>query len=276
MTRIHDARAGLLLRGLACLLVVSLGCQADPDSIRDAKSAEQRTIRVAAAANLKFAFDEIQSAFQTQHPDVKVQIIYGSSGSFFAQLSQRAPYDIFFSADTTYPQRLLDQGLVAEDGYFPYARGRIVIWVRQDSPLDLQQLGIEALVDPSAGKIAIANPKLAPYGQAAESAMKHLGVYNRCQDRLVFGENITQTAQFVESGAADIGIIALSLALAPPLKDRGRYWEIPVDAYEPLEQAGVLLSSSDRLPAARRLQAFVTGEEGQKILRQYGYSAPGR
>jgi molybdate transport system substrate-binding protein len=125
-------------------------------------------------------------------------------------------------------------------------------------------------------KIAIANPKLAPYGQAAEEAMKRFGVYDAAKDRLVLGDNIAQTAQFVESGAADIGILALSLALAPEMKEKGRYWEIPADAYPPIEQAGVVVSWAKDDKAARTLQSFITGPEARQILADFGYRAPGK
>jgi molybdate transport system substrate-binding protein len=259
---------------LICLLAFSLlgglsvvGCQ-------NASPQGKHTITVAAAANLQFAFEQIEREFEAKHPQTDVKITFGSSGSFFAQLSQKAPYDLFFSADTTYPRRLQELGFVPEDGYFPYAEGRIVVWVARDSPLDVEKLGIKALLDPSVRKIAIANPKFAPYGEAAESAMKNLGVHDRVRERLVFGENITQTAHFIESGAADVGILALSLALAPRMKAKGRYWEIPANAHEPIHQVGVLLSWSKNPEGARQLRSFVTGAEGQQILRQFGYFPP--
>lgn len=231
-----------------------------------------KSVAVAASANLQFAFEPIERAFEEQNPDLDLVVTYGSSGNFYSQLSQRAPYDIFFSADADYPKRLQRGGFAPTDGYFAYAKGRLVIWVANDSPLDLESLGAEALADPSIGKIAIANPALAPYGAAAESAMRHLGIYESVQDRLVFGENVSQVGHFVFSGAADAGIIASSLALAPPMQEKGRSWEIPPDAYEPIEQAGVVLSSSKHFDAAERLRVFVTGEQGQQILKRYGYT----
>src|SRR5207253_2239343 len=136
-------------------------------------------------------------------------------------------------------------------------------------------LGIQALLDPAVRKIAIANPIHAPYGRAAEAAMKKLGVFEKVQDRLVYGENISQTAQFVESGAADIGMISHSLAVAPALRDKGRYWEVPMHAYPPLEQGGVILSWVEDRAAAEALRGFVLGEEGKLILSRYGFRPPG-
>jgi molybdate transport system substrate-binding protein len=175
----------------------------------DAQGSRTREVRVAAASDLKFALDEMLEAFHAHHSDIHAQVTYGSSGNFFAQLSNRAPFDLFLSADVEYPRKLIEQGLAPKDTEFLYGVGRIVVWVPRPSPLDLERLGMQALLDPSVRKIAIANPKHAPYGRAAEAAMKTLGVYDKAQERLVFGENIAQTAQFVQSGAADLGIMGL-------------------------------------------------------------------
>ena len=232
-------------------------------------------VRVAAAADLKFALDEVGEAFHRRHPDITLQVSYGSSGNFFAQLSNRAPFDIFFSADVDYPRKLIEQGLAAQDTAFSYAVGRLVIWAPRASRTALERLGMQALVDPSVRKIAIANPKHAPYGRAAEAAMKTLGVYEKVREQLVYGENIAQTAQFIQTGSADIGIIALALALAPILKAEGQYWEVPLDAYPRIEQGGVILSWAMDVAAAQDLRAFVLGTEGKAVLRRYGLFLPG-
>jgi molybdate transport system substrate-binding protein len=240
-----------------------------------AQAAEKRVVRVAAAADLKFALDEIREAFQRQHPSIEVVITYGSSGNFYSQLANRAPFDMFLSADLDYPRRLIQQNLALAESEFPYAVGSIVLWVQQTSPIAVEKLGIQALLDPSARKIAIANPRHAPYGRAAEAAMKNLGVFEKVQGRLVLGENITQTAQFVESGAADIGIISRSLAIAPALRDKGRSWEVPSDAYPRLEQGGVILSWAEDRAAADALRSFVLGDDGKSILGRYGFHPAG-
>jgi molybdate transport system substrate-binding protein len=152
--------------------------------------------------------------------------------------------------------------------------GHIVVWVPMTSELNLEQLGIQSLLDVRVKKIAIANPKHAPYGRAAEAALKNLGVYEQVSERLVLGENIAQATQFVESGAADVGIIALSLALAPAMKDKGRYWQIPVTAYPPLLQGGVILNRCQNREAAAELKAYLIGEEGRNTLRKYGFGLP--
>src|SRR5262249_13550361 len=135
--------------------------------------------------------------------------------------------------------------------------------------------GIQALLDPAAKKIAIANPRHAPYGRAAEAALKKLGVYELVHERLVYGDNVAQTAQFIQSGAADIGIVGLSQALAPELREVGRFWEVPLDAYPRLEQGGIILSWAHDRDAAEHLRAFVLGSKGREILRRYGFSLPG-
>jgi molybdate transport system substrate-binding protein len=234
-----------------------------------------RLVRVAAAADLKFVLDDMSAAFRTQHPDITVQVSYGSSGNFFAQLTNQAPFDMFFSADVDYPRQLIAQGIAAKETEFLYAVGRLVVWVPHASALDLERLGIQALADASVRKIAIANPKHAPYGRAAEAAMKTLGVYEAVRERLVYGENIAQTVQFVQTGAADIGIIALSLAVAPALKEAGRYWEVPMESYPRIEQGGVILSWAMDGAAARALRAFVVGAEGRATLHRYGFFLPG-
>jgi molybdate transport system substrate-binding protein len=239
------------------------------------QGARARLVRVAAAADLKFALDEISEAFHRRYPDITLQVSYGSSGHFFAQLSNRAPFDMFFSADVDYPRKLIEQGLAAQDTAFSYAVGRLVIWVPRTSRIAVEHLGMQALVDPMVRKIAIANPKHAPYGRAAEAAMKTFGVYEKVREQLVYGENIAQTAQFIQTGSADIGIIALSLALAPTLKEAGRYWEVPLDAHPRIEQGGVILSWATDVAAAQDLRAFVLGAEGKAVLHRYGFFLPG-
>ncbi|NLX20586.1 MAG: molybdate ABC transporter substrate-binding protein [Phycisphaerae bacterium] len=261
---------------LACLGTLASGCggREQPTESPASQPSVRRQVSVAAAANLKFVLDDVIAAFRHQHAEVEVKAVYGSSGSLFAQLANGAPFDLFLSADVAYPQKLVEQGLASESDVFLYAVGRIAIWVPNSSPLDVASVGIQSLVDPSVQRIAMANPTHAPYGRAAESAMKTLGVYEEVKSRLVLAENITQAAQFVESGAADIGIIALSLALAPPMRDKGRYWEIPVDAYPRIEQAGVILRRSEDTRSVRMLCQFMRGEESRAILRKHGYALP--
>jgi molybdate transport system substrate-binding protein len=248
-------------------LVALTGCSAP--------SAARREVSVAAAADLKFALDEVGAAFERDHPDMHVNVTYGSSGNFFAQLSNRAPFDVFFSADVDYPRKLVEQGLADKDSEFTYAVGHLVVWVRKDSPLDVEKLGARVLLDPSVRKLAIANPRHAPYGRAAEAALKSLGVYDKVKDRLVLSENVAQAAQFAETGSADAGVFALSLALAPTMRDKGRWWEVPLDAYPRLEQGAVVLSWAKDPGATDALCEYVKGSDGRAILRRYGFILPG-
>jgi molybdate transport system substrate-binding protein len=234
-----------------------------------------REVRVAAAADLKFAFDEVATAFRAKHPDIAVKTTYGSSGNFFTQLSNDAPFDLFLSADIDYPRKLIEQGKAVKESEFLYAIGHLVVWVPKDSPLDVEKLGIRAVADPNVRKVALANPRHAPYGRAAEAALKHLGLYDQVKDRLVLGDNVAQAAQFVDTGAADVGIFALSLALAPTMRDRGRYVEVPADAYPPLEQGGVILTGAKDLAAAQALREFLTSPEARDVLAKYGFRRPG-
>ena len=234
----------------------------------------KRSISVAAAADLKYAFVEITDEFQREYPGIQLETSYGSSGNFLTQLSNRAPFDIFFSADMSYPRKLIEQGDAIKESEFQYAVGHIGLWVLKDSPLDLEQLGIGALSNPTVKQIAIANPKFAPYGRAAEAALKHFELFDSLKEKIVLGENITQATQFVESGAADIGIIAQSIAMAPPLRDKGRFWPLQNESYPRLEQGGVILSWAQDRDACEKLRSFVISERGQSILRRYGFEHP--
>jgi molybdate transport system substrate-binding protein len=229
-------------------------------------------ITIAAASDLSFAFREIVAEYENTTGN-HVRLTLGSSGNFFAQIQNGAPFDLYFSADISYPRKLEEAGLVVPGSLYPYAIGRIVLWTGNESHLDLSK-GLEILREPTIKKIAIANPKHAPYGRAAVAALEHAQVYDRVKDKLVLGENISQTAQFVESGAADVGIIALSLALAPPMQAAGHYWEIPADAYPPIEQGAVILMGGKHQEIAKTFLSFVQGAEGQAMMKRYGFVVP--
>jgi molybdate transport system substrate-binding protein len=230
-------------------------------------------LTVAAAADLRFALDDLVKEFEEKNPATKINVTYGSSGNFFAQVQNGAPFDLFLSADIEYPRKLAEKGLGADD-VFLYAIGCIVVWVPKDSPVAVEKLGIKALLESSIRKIAVANPEHAPYGRAAVAALKALHVYDQVVSRLVYGENIAQTAQFVQSGAADVGILALSLAVAPQMRDTGRFWQVPLDAYPRMEQGGIILKSSKNLETARAFRDFVLSDHGSEVLRRYGFYLP--
>ena len=176
-------------------------------------------ITIAAASDLSFAFREIVAEYEKTTAN-HVRLTLGSSGNFYAQIQNGAPFDLYFSADIAYPRKLEEAGLTVPGSLYQYAVGRIVMWTGNESRIDVTQ-GFEALRDPTVKKIAIANPKHAPYGRAAVAAMEYFKVYDQVKDKLILGENISQAAQFIESGACDIGIIALSLAVAPAVKSKG-------------------------------------------------------
>ena len=229
-------------------------------------------ITVAAASDLQFAFHDVAERFE-KATGQQVKLIFGSSGNFFAQLQNGAPFDVFFSADIDYPRRLETAGLTEPGTLYPYATGKIVLWAPTQSKLDLGR-GLRVLLDPGIQKIAIANPAHAPYGRAAVAALRHEGLYDQLSSKFVLGENISQAATFVVSGSADVGILALSLALAPSMKDKGRYGEIPADDYPPIEQGAVILRSSPHKDVARQFVEFVKTPAIQDLLRSYGFAVP--
>lgn len=256
---------------LALSLLAAVRISAEKGS--DGSELAGGTIAVAAAADLKFALDEIVNAFAGARPGITVSVAYGSSGSFFAQLERGAPFDLFLSADEEYARRLADAGHTLEPA-FRYAVGRIVLWTPRSSGLTLDRAGIAAVKDPAVRHIAIANPRHAPYGRAAEAALRSLGVYAAVADKLVIGENVAQAAQFVQSGAAEVGLIALSLALAPAMREQGTYWEVPQEAYPRLAQSGVILRGTGNAGGARAFRGFLLGPAGRAILVRYGFALP--
>lgn len=235
-------------------------------------SAMAQTVNVAAAADLQFAFQDVATRFE-KASGKQVKLSFGSSGNFFAQIQNGAPFDLFFSADLGYAKKLEAAGLTEPGSLYEYATGSIVLWTLRNSPLDLNR-GLKLLLDPSVKKIAIANPEHAPYGRAAVAALRHEGLYDKLAGKLVLGENISQAATFVESGNADAGVIALSLALAPAMKDKGKYAEIPAEDYPPIEQGAVILKSSQQKEAARAFLQFVKSPEIMDLLKKYGFSVP--
>jgi molybdate transport system substrate-binding protein len=236
-----------------------------------AASAAAQEIVVAAAADMSAALPQLVDAY-TKKTGQTVKLSFGASGNLANQIRNGAPFDLFFSADEEYPQQLIKEGLASKETLYRYAVGRLVLWVPNDSPLDLSNLGIKALLDPSVKKLSIANPATAPYGRAAAAALRHFGIYDQVASRLVIGENISQAAQFVESGNAQAGLLALSHALAPTMKNKGRYWMVPLDAYPTLNQAAVVLSKSKQQDAARKFLDFLRSPEAASLLNSYGFS----
>ena len=238
-----------------------------------AGSAHDDAPRVAAASDLKFALDEIMADFRRE-TGFEVRVTYGSSGNFARQIEQGAPYDLFLSADEALVFRLADRALTRDRGTL-YAIGRIALYAPHDSPLEpdpaMEHLA-RRLADGSSGRIAIANPSHAPYGRAAEQALRKLGLWDRIAPRLVLGENVAQAAQFAASGNTDGGIIAYSLALAPALGERGRFALLPESLHAPLRQRMVLTRQAT--PQARRLYEYLQSPAARAILGRYGFVLP--
>ncbi len=240
-----------------------------------AGSQEPRQITVAAASSLRFVMDELVRAFQRENQGVKVRVTYGSSGNFFAQLVQQAPFDVFLSADAVYPRRLVEQGEGLRDSEFLYAVGRLILWAPSGSPVAVESKGLRSLVDPAVKKIAIANPRHAPYGRAAVEVLKNMGLYEQTREKLVFGENVAQTAQFVHSGGADVGIVAMSVVKAPSLGNGSRQWSVPPAAYTDIDQVGVILRWTLHREVAEQFRDFLLSPRGKSTFKRYGFFIPG-
>lgn len=236
-----------------------------------AAAGRAETITVAAASDLVFAMDEIVAAFESSHPSDRIEVVYGSSGKFHTQIRQGAPYDLYFSADIALPRQLAASGFAASE-VTPYAVGRIVLW---SASLDATRMTLASLLDPEITRVAIANPRHAPYGQRAEEALRAAGLWDEIQPKLVFGENIAQTAQFVETGNAQVGILALSLALSPRLAKQGRYGLIPESLHQPLEQGFIVTKRAEASALARRFADFMSGPTARAVMTRHGFALPG-
>ncbi|MCX6154201.1 MAG: molybdate ABC transporter substrate-binding protein [Candidatus Kapabacteria bacterium] len=229
----------------------------------------QEKCTVVLAANMKTAMDSIVSAFKADNPGTEPEILYGASGKFYEQIINAAPFDLFLSADMEYPQKLKEKGQTASEIKL-YAIGHLVIWSKKIDP-NISKMN--CLLETSLNKISIANPKTAPYGEKAIESMKYYKIYDKIQNKLVFGENITQAAQFVTTGAADIGIIALSQALSPALiKENGKFYLVPDESHKPLEQGCVVLAHGKTNSTAKKLYDFMSTAKVINILKHFGYS----
>jgi molybdate transport system substrate-binding protein len=237
-----------------------------------ARLAGAEGVSVAAAANLVYVLEPLNAAFLKQNPNVQVTAEIGASGSLVAQIKNGAPYDVFLSADLDYPRKLVQAGGGDKASLVVFARGQLVLWTTRQG---ISLASVDSVVrNPAVQKLAIANPETAPYGRAATEVLSRLGLSGVAKPKLVFGENITQTAQFVSSGNADAGFVALSLVLSPKLKEKGRWLEVHGGLYPPLEQGAVLTERGSANPAARQYLRFLLGPEARKILSDFGYGLP--
>ena len=253
-------------RFFTCCLCGLLACLAWPAAVL----AQAEPLRVAAAADLKYALDQVVAAFQSARPDRRVDVTYGSSGKFSTQIRQGAPFDLFFSADVVFPRELVADGHAVAPVTL-YARGRLVLWTpgRESATLDLS-----VLTQPGIQRIAMANPRHAPYGKRAEEALRAAGLWETVQSRLVFGENIAQATQFVQSGNAQAGLIALSLVMVPGVADARHYRLLPETLHAPLDQGYVLTRRGQNNVNAREFAEFVRSPGAQAILSRFGFVSP--
>ncbi len=228
-------------------------------------------ITIAAASDLKFAMDEIVAGFRSSNAGDAIGVVYGSSGKFQTQIRQGAPYDLYFSADIAYPHELAKHGFAASE-VRPYAFGRIVLW---SATMDASRMTLASLLDPKIARIAIANPRHAPYGKRAEEALRASGLWEKVAPKLVYGDSVSHTAHYVQSGNAQVGIIALSLALNAELATKGGYWLIPGKLHEPLEQGYMVTKRAAGNALARKFDAYMGSASARATMVKYGFGLPG-
>jgi len=229
------------------------------------------TLRIAAASDLKYCLDQIVAEFSQAHADADVDVVYGSSGNFKTQIEQGAPFDIYFSADIAYPRELAGKGFASSEVQ-PYALGRLVLWSKV---IDAGKLGIADLTRADILKIAIANPLHAPYGKRAEEALRAGGVWDNVEGKLVYGENISQAAQFAQSGNAEVGIIALSLVTAPEMAGKGSYSLVPGTLHQPLEQGFIVTRRAAGNMLAKNFAEYMRAPATRAVMARYGFALPG-
>jgi molybdate transport system substrate-binding protein len=236
------------------------------------QAAAAQGVRVAAASDLHAALPAIAAAFEKETGQ-QATLTFGSSGNFFTQIQNGAPFDVFLSADIDYPRQLERGGQAERGSLYEYAKGRLVLWTRNDSGIDVRR-GLGVLTDTRIRHVAIANPEHAPYGRAAVAALRHENLYERVRGRFVLGENISQAAQFAQSGNAEVGVLALSLALAPAMTSVGTYFEIPDAWHPPIAQAAVVLTSSSQKARARQFIEYLQRPKTVQLLQSYGFALP--
>jgi len=233
-----------------------------------AEARQEITLTVSAASDLTPAFGELGSVF-TEATGIDIEFNFGSTGQLAQQIIAGAPADVFAAANVDFIDQLDERGLILADTQELYARGRITIWTRSDS--DVQITDLSQLSDPRIDRIAIANPDHAPYGVAAREAMQSAGVWDAVQDKLVLGENVSDTLRFAQTGNVDVAIVALSLSLASD----GKWTLIDETLHEPIDQALAVVAATEHEPEARAFVEFVNSEPGREIMRRYGFVLPG-
>lgn len=241
----------------ACVAVAACGKKARPDELN-----------IAGASDLVFAMDEIIPRFQSASGH-RVKFVPGSSGQLAAQIAEGAPYDVFFSANVAFVDEVIASGDCLADSKALYARGRIVMWAREGAAVQ-PPAELAGLVDPRYVKIAIANPEHAPYGTAAKQALERTGIWSAVEPRIVYGSNIRDAMHLVDSGNAELGIVALSLAV----KSDGAFVEIPAALHEPIDQAMVVCKRGGAERAGRAFIEFMRTPETRRVMQSYGFAVP--
>ncbi|MGB7598284.1 MAG: molybdate ABC transporter substrate-binding protein [Gallionella sp.] len=250
------------LRGVVAAAVMLSGLMSSPVFASE--------VNAAVASNFSAPMKQIADVFQKESGDT-VKLSFGSTGKFYEQIRGGAPFDVFFAADTATPQRMEQEGLTVNGSRFVYALGKLVLWSAQPGYVDDQGA---VLRKGGFGKLAIADPKLAPYGVAAQQTLEHLGLWDALQPKLVTGENITQTYQFVATGNAELGFVALSQVMRDGKLSAGSSWLVPSDMYQLIQQSAVLLAGAKDKAAAQAFLDFLKGDKAAAVIRSYGYALP--
>ena len=219
-------------------------------------------LRIAAASSLRFALEEISKKFKEKY-NAELLISYGASGHFYLQIKHGAPYDVFLSANSLYPRRLIEEGRALKSSYTVFAKGRLVLFTVKD--IELKDYSVLLKVD----RIAMANPKYAPYGKAAMEFLKNAGLYPKVRHKLVYGANVSQAFQFTASGGADVGIVALSLVIP---YGKGRWLEVPPELYSPVEHAGVITIQAKNKELAKEFLNFLKSKDAEGVFKRFGFS----
>jgi molybdate transport system substrate-binding protein len=237
-----------------------------------APAAFAEPLSIAAASDLTYVIDELGAAFRKEAPAADIKVSLGASGNFYAQIKSGAPFQVFLSADLRYPQQLAQEGAADGATLFTYALGRLAMWT-MDPRLDLKQ-GLRVLNDARVTRVAIANPEVAPYGRAAKAALEHLGYWDAVKGKLVTGENIAQTAQFVQTGNAQLGFVSYATVMAPRLKGAGSYYLVPDQGLAQIEQGAVITARGKDSALAAQFMRFLRGGTARAILLRHGFGLP--
>jgi molybdate transport system substrate-binding protein len=227
---------------------------------------QQEKITVAVAANAQYAMKEIEVQYEKE-TGTQIELVISSSGKLTAQIKEGAPYDVFLSADMEFPEALYKEGLTV-DAPKIYGYGKLILWTMKN--LDLKKKDL--LLSPGVKTIAIANPKVAPYGEAAISAMKFSKQFEKAEKKIVYGESISQVSQYIFSQTADVGFTAKSVVLSPEMKNKGKWIDVDIKAYSPIAQGAALLKASRNKGAAEKFYKYLYSEKAKAVFRKYGYT----